>query len=399
MTLVNIRDIKNKEKTYQQAHADTLLGFAHAPVEVATGVQLKKMAEFAEKRMVVATVGEPEHIGYQVIPVPSPSIAQYINMPAIKISSFGNDAVTAVAQCGDAVTDKMKMCDVPDFQKKVVDILTVAKGVRVPKDGEKQSRWDKLVNKAKFTREQLISDFSTVDQQITGMMTVIGTHQGKLVTANSDLDIIYDNNLKDYENLTKYIDIGEQVIEYKKQELTAMRAVEPMNMLLSQRIADLTALINRWELRLDKLNKLQMVAIQTAPSIRTMQDNNLKLTDTFDDLSTITIPSWKKFFQMQINVQDQQKANLLANTINDATNDFMVETSKLLNTTSVEIARTSQRGSIYIETLEQVQGNLVDMFTSIKEINEQGERDRADAKKRMDAMKQVYLQMAKDGLS
>lgn len=333
------------------------------------------------------------------IPVPSTEIAKYVNMSAIQVGQFGSDAVTSVAKCGDDVTAQIKMSDMPDFQEKVVNILTVAKSVRVPNNNEKQSRWKKFVNKGKYSREKLISDFSTVEQQINGMLTVVEDRQTVLATANERLDIAYDNNISEYEKLTDYIEIGEKLITFKNQELIVLQSIEPIDMLQAQKINDMIALIKRLEERVNNLRKFQMVAIQTAPMIRAMQSTNLTLIDKFVDLKTMTIPSWKKQFNLQITAQDQAKANVLANTIDDATNEFMLENSKLLCDTAVAVASSNQRGPIYIETLEGVQNNLVTMFADIKQINEDGDTARKDAYDRMEEMKKVYLQIAKDGLS
>jgi uncharacterized protein YaaN involved in tellurite resistance len=289
------------------------------------------------------------------------------------------------------------MCDIPDFQTKILDILAVAKGVKVPSN-EKQGAFSKFVGNARYSRDKFISNFSTVKQQIGTMLAVISEHQTVLTTANNNLDIMYDNNIIEYENLTNYIKIGVEVVEFKKHELAALQE-KLSDMLQAQRVSDMSALITRWEARVDNLRKFQMAAIQTAPTIRAMQTNNLLLGDKFTDLQTITIPSWEKQFALRINLQDQQKANKLANTIDDATNDFMLENSKLLCDTSVSVAQSNQRGSIYIETLEGVQQNLVNMFDEIKQINTDGEIARKDAFNRMEQMKTVYLQIAKNELN
>lgn len=350
-------------------------------------------------KMATKVVEDPPISSTSLIPRPTGEIAKYVSMPAISVGQFGGDAITAVAGYGGELTNQLKMSDMPDFQSKVVNILTVAKGVRLPKKDKELGVIDRLLNKTKYTREKLISDFSTVKEQIGSMVAVVDKRQEVLATANNNLDILYTNNVAEYENLTRYIEIGEGVIAYKKQELEVLKTNINGDLLRAQNANDLAALIVRWEERMDGLRKFQMSAIQTAPQIRALQNNNLKLLDKFGDLKNITIPSWEKQFVLQINLQDQQKANAVANAIDDATNEFMLANSQLLCDTSTSIAKSSQRGSIYIETLEGVQQNLVDMFDNIRTINEEGDAARKDAFNRMEDMKKVYLQISKDGLS
>lgn len=389
--LVNVRKIKEQQKTSTAVNNDDLnqlLKIATNKVNEEVPSSQRQLYEMAE----IAATGTP------LIPLVG-EVAKYVSMPAISVGQFGGDAITEVAGYGSKLTEQLKMSDMPDFQEKVVNILTVAKGVRLPKKDEKIGMIDKLLNKTKYTREKLISDFSTVKDQINSMIAVVDKRQEVLSTANINLDVLYTNNVAEYENLTRYIEIGEAVIGYKKQELEVMKSFVGGDLLKAQNANDLAALIVRWEERIDGLRKFQMSAIQTAPQIRAMQNNNLKLIDKFVDLKNITIPSWEKQFALQINLQDQQKANAVANAIDDATNEFMLANSQLLCDTSTSIAKSNQRGSIYIETLEGVQQNLVNMFDSIKTINEEGDAARKDAFNRMEDMKKVYLQISKDGLS
>ena len=122
MALVNIRDLKDKQ-----------------PIQ-----HTEIISQLVEKK------------GVSLIP-PS-HIAQYVSIPAISVGKFGSDAITSVASYSDQVTEQLKMCDIPDFQTKILDILAVAKGVKVPSN-EKQGAFSKFVGNARYSRDKFISNF------------------------------------------------------------------------------------------------------------------------------------------------------------------------------------------------------------------------------------------------
>ncbi|MBK8327240.1 MAG: toxic anion resistance protein [Moraxellaceae bacterium] len=135
------------------------------------------------------------------------------------------------------------------------------------------------------------------------------------------------------------------------------------------------------------LRTMQVVAVQTAPMIRMVQNNNQLLIDKFRNLEELTIPSWKKQFTLAVALIEQQKAVELTQKIDDTTNDLMRRNAELLKQNSVNTARANQRAVVDIETLEYVQQTLISTIEEVEQIQRDGEQSRADAVIKMESMK------------
>ena len=86
----------------------------------------------------------------------------------------------------------------------------------------------------------------------------------------------------------------------------------------------------RLEKRIDDLKRAQMIAMQTAPEIRLLQNNSRMLIAKFQDIVAVTIPAWKKQFSLHILMEEQAKSAALVTAIDDATNAALRKNADLL---------------------------------------------------------------------
>ena len=321
------------------------------------------------------------------------------SMPALNkisdLATYATDATTKISKFNDDILNEIKTSELDIFEEKVTDVLTLAKGFSLPKEKEDAGFLSNLLNKAAHNREKLMNKFTSVREQIENvsgqMATLVQTYKGR----NETLDQMYELNMEEYDNLERYIKHAESVLHEKNAEADAFRAtLTPGDMLAVQQFNDMQSFINRLEKMIDNRKRIQMLAIQTAPDIRRIQDNNYLLIEKFGDLETLALPAWKKNFTLYLCAKDQRKGVNVANAIDDATNDFLRATSDILNENSVDVYRASQRSVVDIETLEYVQNNMISSFNSIKTITAEGQQARKDAALKMEEMKKTYLALA-----
>jgi len=147
----------------------------------------------------------------------------------------------------------------------------------------------------------------------------------------------------------------------------------------------------RLEKRIDDLKRAQMIAMQTAPEIRLLQNNSRMLIAKFQDIVAVTIPAWKKQFSLHILMEEQAKSAALVTAIDDATNAALRKNADLLRQNTTEIARANQRALVEMETLEHVQKQLLGAFEDVQKINEEAAAARAQTDAKLGALRDELI--------
>jgi uncharacterized protein YaaN involved in tellurite resistance len=123
--------------------------------------------------------------------------------------------------------------------------------------------------------------------------------------------------------------------------------------------------------------------------IRMVQANNRMLIEKFHTIRELTVPAWKRQFMLALSLNEQQSAVQLANSIDDATNHFLLENAKLLKENTVSTARANQRLVIDVETLRRVHDSLVETMQEVIRINADGVKTRAAISNDLRQMRQA----------
>ena len=104
-----------------------------------------------------------------------------------------------------------------------------------------------------------------------------------------------------------------------------------------------------------------------------------ELIEKFNAVRSITIPSWKRQFAIQLSLEEQKNAVELSNAIDDATNEIMRRNADLMRQTSVETAKANQRAVIDIATLRHVHEQLIQTVEEVRTIHRDGMAQRRQA--------------------
>jgi len=87
-------------------------------------------------------------------------------------------------------------------------------------------------------------------------------------------------------------------------------------------------------------------------------------------------------------LNEQKSAVDLANTIDDATNEFLRENAKLLKDNTISTAKANQRLVIDVETLKEVHETLMSTVQEVVRINQEGRAQRSAASEQLLTMRQ-----------
>jgi uncharacterized protein YaaN involved in tellurite resistance len=308
------------------------------------------------------------------------------------IHTLGSQSGAKVVQYSDKLLSQVKSKDLEGLGDNLNEVVLLAKGINISSlaDSSKSKipLIGGLIDSFKMNKEKILGRYESLSKQIEKLVVEMKGSQVRLANRIQDLEKVYVFNVEEYHTLECYILVGEVKSEELRAEIAerqaAPAATDPME---AQAISNLQDVLNRLEKRVHDLRTMQVVAVQTAPMIRMVQNNNQLLIDKFRNLEELTIPSWKKQFTLAVALIEQQKAVELTQKIDDTTNDLMRRNAELLKQNSVNTARANQRAVVDIETLEYVQQTLISTIEEVEQIQRDGEQSRADAVIKMESMK------------
>ena len=196
------------------------------------------------------------------------------------------------------------------------------------------------------------------------------------------LDKMYELNLEYLGQLDVYIAAGDEILlDLQTKQLPALEveAQTSADPLVSQRLTDFRQSIARFERRVHDLKLTRMIAIQTAPQIRLIQNNDQNLVEKIQSSITNTIPLWKNQIVIALSLYRQQQALELQKEVTDTANELLVKNAELLKTGAAKVGREVERGIVDIETLKKANDDLIVTLEETIKIQEEGHQKRIAA--------------------
>ena len=300
---------------------------------------------------------------------------------------FGADAQKKIADFSQTALDAVKTQDTGEVGKILVNLVAELKGFQ--KDSEEPKGLSRLFSKAedKFTRMK--ARYSKVSVNVESIASSLESYQAQLLKDVAMFDRLYDQNSDYFHQLTLYIIAGDkklkQIRETELKELMDKAAAsgDPMD---AQKANDLAAQCDRFEKKLYDLKLTRQVAIQMAPQIRLLQNNDSLLVERIQSTLSNTLPLWKSQMVIALGLHHSQEALKAQTAVTDMTNELLRKNSEALKVGTIQTAKEAERGIIDIETLIQTNQDLIDTISEVMEIQSQGHEKRIEAEKKLYSM-------------
>ena len=300
---------------------------------------------------------------------------------------FGADAQKKIADFSQTALDTVKTQETGEVGKMLVDLVAQLKGFQ--KDSEEPKGLSRLFGKAEDKFVRMKARYSKVSVNVENIASSLETYQAQLLKDVAMFDRLYDQNSDYFHQLTLYIIAGDrklkQIRETDLKELQAKAAAsgDPMD---AQKANDLAAQCDRFEKKLYDLKLTRQVAIQMAPQIRLLQNNDSLLVERIQSTLSNTLPLWKSQMVIALGLHHSQEALKAQTAVTDMTNDLLRKNSEALKIGTIQTAKEAERGIIDIETLVQTNQDLIDTISEVMEIQTQGHEKRIEAEKKLYSM-------------
>ncbi|NLJ94825.1 MAG: toxic anion resistance protein [Clostridiaceae bacterium] len=289
------------------------------------------------------------------------------------ISSFSDSILTQVrskdaGKTGELMTDllmKVKKLDSPDDDKGFIT---------------------KLFSSGKSKIQRYLAQYDDLSGQIDSIKAHLQSEQKELLKNIQLFDRLYDQNLNYFNDLQLYISAGEQKIQEMRNE-TLPRLYEEAhnsdNVMAVQVVSDLEENVNRFEKKVHDLKISQTLAMQTAPQIRLIQNNDHLLANKINDAVNNTIPLWKSQTVIALGLAKQEEVLEMQRSVSEATNQLIRENAEKLKQTTLGVREEAERSIVDVETLEKANQDLIETIQGSIEISERAKTVRLESEQKM----------------
>ena len=300
---------------------------------------------------------------------------------------FGADAQKKIADFSQTALEAVKTQDTGEVGKILVDLVAELKGFQ--RDSEEPKGLSRLFSKAEDKLTRMKARYAKVSVNVESIASSLEAYQAQLLKDIAMFDRLYEQNSIYFRQLTLYIIAGEKKLrQVRETELKALREKaaatgDPMD---AQKANDLAAQCDRFEKKLYDLKLTRQVAIQMAPQIRLLQNNDSLLVERIQSTLSNTLPLWKSQMVIALGLQHSQEALKAQTAVTDMTNELLKKNSEALKVGTIQTAKEAERGIIDIETLIQTNQDLIDTIDEVMEIQAQGHEKRIEAEKKLYTM-------------
>ena len=231
--------------------------------------------------------------------------------------------------------------------------------------------------------------YDKAEANVDKIVRALEGHQVTLMKDAAMLDQLYDLNLTYFKELTMYLLAGrKRLAEVREGELrklaeTARATGRTEDAEAAQR---LEASCFRFEKKLSDLDLTRTIALQMAPQIRLVQNNEALMIEKIQTTLANTIPLWKSQMVLALGLANNEAALRAQAAVTDMTNELLRKNAEKLRQSTVEVARESERGIVEVETLRIANDNLIQTFDEVMRIQEEGRAKRAEAEVEMRKM-------------
>ncbi|PJM73733.1 hypothetical protein CS006_00650 [Bifidobacterium primatium] len=228
--------------------------------------------------------------------------------------------------------------------------------------------------------------YEKVSTQIDDIVAKLEGAQSQLVSDISMFNTMYDRNAEQYRDLKITVLAGKKALadfnanQLPKLEQEAAASQDPMQ---AQILSDFKAKLERFAKRLDDLDRVSVICLQTAPQIKIIQNADQMVCDKIDTTISTTIPVWKSQMVIALGLENQRQALELQKKTDDVTNKLIQANARALHQGAVDAEKANQRSVVDIETLEKVNSELIATLRETVQIQKEGKASRQAAEVKM----------------
>ena len=299
--------------------------------------------------------------------------------------SYGAAAQKDIASFSDNVLSSVKTKDAGDVGALLSELVGKVRGFQPNEDKGFLAKIP-IIGSLAGKAESLMEGYTKLSTQVERIEGALESAKTRMMKDVVMFDGLYDKNLQYFKRLELYIRAGEEKLE-EMQTVTIPRlrneAANSGDPMAAQVVKDFEDSVARFEKKVHDLKLSKTIAIQTAPQIRLIQNNDKVLIDRVQTAIYNTIPLWKNQMVIALGLSRQKSVLQMQQAIGDATNDLLKQNAEMLKVNTIETAKENERSIVDIETVAKVNADLIETIEATIKIGEEGKARRAAAEREL----------------
>lgn len=302
-----------------------------------------------------------------------------------QVLQYGAQVQNGIADFADSVLKTVAAKDSGQVGETLTDLLMKVKGLDADSLAQKPGFFGRLFGSVQSEVAKFLGRYEKVSSQIDRIVLQLEQTKDQLLRDVVMLDMLFERNLENFRNLNLHIRAGEELIAETRATILPdleKAAADPdptQAQIAAQKLNDVRQAVDRFEKKLQDLRLSKTVTLQTMPQIRLIQGNDTVLVEKIQSSILNTIPIWKNQMVIGISIARQQGALELQREVTDATNEMLKKNAALLKQGSIEVVREAERGIVDVETLQQVNRDLISTIDEVLKIQAEGRTKRKQA--------------------
>ena len=304
---------------------------------------------------------------------------------AAQVLQYGAAAQEKISKFSDSILEDVKTKNTGEVGDLLADLVSQIKSFDSDIAGaSNKGLIAKLFSNAKRELDHIIAKYSKIEKNIDTIENGLEKDKLQMLKDISIFDTMYEKNLEYFKEISLYIIAGDKKIEELRNKVLPElkeKAEKSGDQLDIQKVNDMENTINRFEKKVYDLKTTRIIAIQMAPQIRLLQNNEAELVEKIQSSITNTIPLWKNQMVLALGINNAKQALKSQQAVSKLTNDMLVKNSETLKQGSIEIAEESEKAIVNIETLQKTNQDLIETLDQVIEIHKNGRVKRQEAEK------------------
>lgn len=349
------------------------------------------LGEFEKKEEVIPQ----KQLQKEEVPVLTPEEQKMVNDFAAKIDientnqilQYGAGTQKKMADFSDTALENVKTQDLGEIGELISNVVGELKDFDVQEEGKFFGFFRKQTSKI----ENLKNKYDKAQVNVEKITDSLQQHQVRLMKDSAMLDKMYEQNLNYFKELTMYILAGKKKLEETRNgKLAEMKNKAALSGLPedAQAARDLDEKCSRFEKKLHDLELTRTIAMQTAPQIRLIQNNDTVMVEKIQTTIVNTIPLWKSQMVLALGIAHSAEAVQAQRQVTDITNELLRKNAETLHMATVETAKESERGIVDLETLQKTNADLIQTLDDVMRIQMEGRQKRQAAEMEMHRMEE-----------
>ncbi len=317
------------------------------------------------------------------------------------VLQYGASTQKKMADFSGKALANIKTKDMGEIGGMITDLVTELKSFEIVDEDAKGLK--AFFKKRSNEVTSLKAKYDKAEVNVARISDALEGHQIQLLKDVEFLDKMYDLNLSYFKEISMYILAGkEKLNQVRETELAELKQKALASGLPedAQLVKDYENMCERFEKKINDLELSRMVALQTAPQIRLIQNSDTVMVDKIQSTLVNTIPLWKNQMAIAIGVQHATDAAEAQRQVSDMTNELLRKNAAALKVATIETAKEAERGIVDMETLKNTNESLISTLDEVMRIQTEGRERRRQAELDLQDMenqlKQRLLQLSEE---